>query len=199
MVLVGLVAIMLAIAIADRSFAAESTFSSTYNWDTYTQGSHTYDVITDNNDPNFTYSWTQTIIFNPPVAAVTSASLTLTHYENAYNDNSGRFGELWILLNNDTKKLIGNLEKSSDGWVDQTFDISSLLTNFSGAEFTLALKLSEVTQDPRSGKFPDVIWLDKSVATFKYNAAPVPLPGAAVLLGSGLLGLVGIGSRKKNN
>ena len=43
----------------------------------------------------------------------------------------------------------------------------------------------------------DKLQIDYSTLSGTYSTTPVPVPGAAWLLGSGLMGLIGLGRRKK--
>jgi hypothetical protein len=121
--------------------------------------------------------------FVPPAAAITSAEIKLTHHNNSNNN-----GEVWFLYGS-TSELLGTLEDSTGtGWLTQSFVIpSNLYSAAKGGSWTLQLKLKENT----SGT--DKLWIDKSELTGEYTAAP--LPAAAWLLGSGLVGLIGIRRR----
>lgn len=177
-----------------RETLADESFSSTKDWGGCSDSGHTYIKVADLFNL-FTYSWTQTIKFNPAALSVTAATLALTHKGNSnVNNEWNLLGEVWVLSGGSGLK-VGNLESSKDDWVTQSFDIKELFSNFTGGEsVTIALKLSETTQ------WLDRLWLDKSVISGTYTtaAAPVPIPGTATLLGASLLGLIGLGSRAKS-
>lgn len=174
------------------------TYTSSLDWNTFTSSDKdpvTYTPIIDIGNL-FTYSWTQTIDFFPNTVTIDSATVYLTHKGNADKDKEWSLkGEIWVLsVDGNDDRMVETLEFSNNKWVTQDFQIDkTLLEGFSGTSITFALKLYETTQ------WIDVLWLDKSVITgnFTQNAAPVPIPGTALLLGTCLLGLVGIGSRRK--
>ncbi|MBT8338780.1 MAG: PEP-CTERM sorting domain-containing protein [Desulfatitalea sp.] len=131
----------------------------------------------------FEFDYSHDVSFNPPAAEITGAVMTLSHYGNSGSDN----GRLWLLADSGNN-LIGKLGDSNSDWVDQEFVVpANLLTLLSGESWSLELTLSETTNGT------DRLWIDKSVLLGEYT--PVPVPGAVLLLGSGMIGWMV--SRKK--
>ena len=133
--------------------------------------------------PEYTFDYSHQVTFSPPAATITSAEIALTHRNNSDNP-----GELWFLCG-DSCFPLGELTRSTgEGWVTEAFAIpSSLYSTVQGGEWTLQLTLKETTTGT------DKLWIDKSMLSGTY--APVPIPGAAWLLGSGLMGIAGVRRR----
>lgn len=130
----------------------------------------------------FEFPYTHVIDFDPAALSITSATLTLTHKGNSANS-----GEAWLIYGGGNF-LLGELMNSSI-WLDQEFVLpANLLSTISGDTWTLAIKLNETTTGM------DKLWIDKSVVNGDY--APVAIPSALLLFGSGLLGLVGIDRKR---
>lgn len=158
------------------------SYTNTVNFDdTGTDEGRTYSEIGDVSSL-FTFEYSHFFDFDPAALNITSATLTLSHKGNSANP-----GEAW-LISGEGNILLGELLNSSI-WVDQAFPLSSdLFSRFSEDTWELALILKENTTGM------DKLWIDKSVVTVNY--APVSIPSALVLFGSGLLGLVGIGRKR---
>jgi hypothetical protein len=103
----------------------------------------------------------------------------------SHHNNSNNSGEVWF-LEGANKTRIGTLADSKgNGWVDQVFLLpESLYSAIYGGSWSLQLVLKETTTGT------DKLWVDQSVLSGTYVATPIP--AAAWLLGSGLLGLVGV-------
>ena len=171
------------------------------------------------------YTYSHKVSFDPAADQVLSAQLLLSHKGNDHRekdtgqDNGFKPAELWF-LSSQNDIYIGQLVKSENGWVDQSFVLpADLLAGISGPSWTLALKVGETTDGI------DTLWLDKSVLSGTYSyaaqqppqgdetpilggetiggppllngASTVPEPTTLVLLGSGLLGLAGVARRKR--
>jgi len=125
----------------------------------------------------FVFDYTHTVTFSTPASSINFANVSLTHHNNSDNP-----GELWF-LSCGTECQLGVLSRSTgDGWVTDTFAIpNELYQTIQGGSWSLMLSLKETT----SGT--DKLWIDKSVLSGTY--APVPIPPAVFLFGSGLSGL----------
>ena len=156
---------------------------------TDTYGTRTYLELDGRGSP-YEFFYSHSIDFTPPAQSISSATLTFSHKGNSANP-----GEAWFITDTDSFFLgtLGNSTISGD-WVDQPFDLSSLLGGISGTNWTIQLRLYENT----SGT--DRLWIDKSVVTGEYDPVttpdnPIPEPATMLLLGSGLIGLAGFKGR----
>ncbi len=150
-----------------------------------TDGGRDYFKLSGSGSP-FVFTYNHNVTFIHPAASITYAQVVLSH-----NGNSNNSGEVWI-LEGVNKTRIGNLDRSTMGnsWVEQAFVIPApLYSTISGGSWSLQLVLNENT----SGT--DELKIDQSVLSGTY--IPTPIPAAAWLLGSGLLGLVVIRKKQK--
>jgi hypothetical protein len=138
---------------------------------------------------------------DPEAEAIEEASFSVTHVGNVSGPLNN---ELWILTANGGYNL-GTLSISNWGrWTTDTFSLSSdLLSSITSSNaWSLGIRFSEETS------YIDALLLDRATFSGNYTTAigdddptgiaPVPEPSTMLLLGTGLLGLVAIGSRKFN-
>jgi len=128
-----------------------------------------------------------------------SLFLSLTYKGNSNGGN----GETWSVYGvaGETRRLIGELGKSlmSNDWYVTTWPFS-----FDYFQWNAGSSLWQLTINLNDNDSPGMDKLKIGSSSLIVNtkdaapiSAPVPVPGALLLLGSGLLGLVGIGIRKK--
>lgn len=178
-------------------YASEST--NYKDWTDYTGTSgRTYYNATDY------YSWSQEV-YVPFGATVDSASIILK-YALANDQNGNYFSENWqiavkeIAPANTSYTVIRNLDTSSGiYWQEREvfftnwFKKNVMKNDFEGGIVKLGFYVNETNYN--SVQF--LIRLDESTVSIKYTPiAPVPVPSAALLLGSSLLGLIGFNSRR---
>lgn len=138
-----------------------------------------------NND----YTYTHTLEGLAAPSFLQDATLSLIHSGNS--DNSG---EVWF-TSSSNNLTIGKLSASSGAtWTTDVWALSDDIIasiNGSGSPWYLTVTLYDNT----SGT--DKLTLASSILTGNYtNPSAVPLPGSVILFGTGLLGLLGIGSRR---
>jgi hypothetical protein len=181
-----LAALITVTLIISAGAAQAALFSDTHNFSgSGTLDGRDYIEIASGNANPYVFSYTHNVTFIPPAASITSAQIVLSHNGNS---NSGN-GELWFLAGTN-QTMIGQLDRSTQGnnWVDQVFVLpTSLYSAINGGSWSLQLVLTETTPGN------DKLQIDQSVLSGTY--VPTPIPAAAWLLGSGLMGLVGIRRR----
>ncbi len=122
-------------------------------------------------------------------ASVTDLTLTISHRGNRPNRNRA-----WS-VSDSTGNILGLLENSKRGWVDQVFSLSpelyeDMINGSLSIEFTL----------DKGARKKGALWLDSSIVSGNYDLAPAkiigvdavatPIPSSMLLLGTGLAGLV---------
>jgi hypothetical protein len=165
-------------------------FSVTVDFDEYTlPGSgRTVALLIDSSFiSNVPYEFSFELDLDPVGVSLNSASLSLSHW-----GNSSLFSPaVWISTSKGGLQ-IGELSPSGwgVGWVTDTFILdAALLAEIESTDpWSLTVVVSELTDGF------DFLLLDE--ATLSGNYTPIPVPTSLLLLGSGLLGLLGIRRRK---
>lgn len=183
--------VILVTVLLGSTTAMAGSFSNTVDFSgSGTSKGHTYLSISDSSS----YAYTQTVTFDDPILRITNADLYLT-----YSRVDGYYlglGELWLVDGGNNELFLGYLGSTGNSWKTEHFDIPANLYNgVSGTTWSLKITFEE------NSCFSDSFWLDKSVLTGCYIAAPTPPvtstpePGTMLLLGTGMIGL--LGARKR--
>jgi len=107
----------------------------------------------------YIFSYTHDVIFSPPTQTIDSATLTLSHLGNFFNQT-----EVWLIFAVGGPTFLGFLSNSAGRWVDQSFVLPpSLYDKISGASWSISFALLE----PTNGL--DLLGIDKSVLSVEYT------------------------------
>ena len=168
--------------------------------------------------------WTQALQFNGTTIVFTSSLPYFPTYDGAWQlglDTSSRLNNLTPQIYQDIATTIGdsynisfaihpNVDKYSSGWFAVTAGIGTpsigswtpLDFSYSGptspeAAYQSLSKTFTATDTTTRVAFSwNSAWVMDNAVLTKVASAPVPLPAAAWLFGSGLLGLAGVARRK---
>lgn len=161
----------------------------------------TYLQINDGNSSAFTFSYSHTLPLSNPPYTLSSANLSLIH------SYTGQGSEAWFVYRNENDTLdtlnkipIGVLTAPNSGneWTTSELNLGQNILGIISSGDTI-WELQVVLQEGSPGT--DWFRLDQSIlsGTVTSTTSAVPLPGAAILLGSGLIGIAGLKRNRKNS